>query len=335
MKRLLCISVPLLLLLTACGQKPAQQQFFAMDTVMSITAYGSDGETAVAAAVAKVNALEGLLSRTREGSDIFILNSEGTAVISEDTASVLSHALEWNAKTDGAFDVTIAPVVTAWGFGGAGEHQVPSPEKLNELLTLVGSDALTLDGAEATLTRPGTEVDLGGIAKGYAAGQAEQILRDRGVASALLDLGHNITVIGSKPDGSAWRIAVQDPADASGTVGVLSLRDLSAVTSGGYQRYFEQDGRIYHHIIDPRTGYPARSGIVSATVICSDPALGDLLSTAAFVLGAEDALALWRTEGGFDLLLVTEENTVIVTEGVADLFELNETSGYTLEYAKK
>lgn len=335
MKRLIFPCLLLMLFLTACGQKPAQQQFFAMDTVMSMTAYGSDGEEAVAAAVAEVNTLEHLLSRTKAESDIAILNSNGTAVVSEDTASVLSLALEWNAKTDGAFDVTIAPVVTVWGFGGAEEHQVPSQEKLNELLTLVGSDALTLDGTEASLTKSGMEVDLGGIAKGYAAGQAEQILRDRGVTSALLDLGHNITVIGSKPDGSAWRIAVQDPADASGTVGVLSLRDLSAVTSGGYQRHFEQDGQIYHHIIDPRTGYPARSGILSATVICSDPALGDLLSTAAFVLGAEDALALWRTEGGFDLLLVTEENTVIVTEGVADLFELNQSSGYTLEYVKK
>lgn len=334
MKRLILPFFALVFLLTACGRDPAQQQFFAMDTVMSITAYGNGAEEAVTAAMAKVNTLETLLSRTRKGSDIDLLNANRTATVSSDTANVLSLALEWNRKTNGAFDVTIAPVVTAWGFGGADEHRIPSQEKLNELLTLVDSDMLTLDGSIAHLSKADMEVDLGGIAKGYAASQAEQVIRDYGVESALLDLGHNITVIGSKPDGSAWRIAVQDPANNSSMVGVLSLRDCSAVTSGGYQRYFEQDGQTYHHIIDPRTGYPADSGIVSATVVCSDSGLADLLSTAVFVLGVEDALTLWRTEGGFDLVLVTNDSTVVVTEGLIDMFELDRSSGYTLEYVK-
>lgn len=334
MKRLILPFFALVLCLTACSQEPAQQQFFAMDTIMSITAYGKDAEEAVASAVVEVNALESLLSRTREGSDINLLNSNKTAVVSEDTVQVLSLALEWNRKTNGAFDVTIAPVVAAWGFGGAENHQVPSQEELNELLRLVDSSALTLNGFTATLEKTNMEVDLGGIAKGYAASQAEQVLRSHGVESALLDLGHNITVIGSKPDGSAWRIAVQDPADGNSIVGVLSLQDCSAVTSGGYQRYFEQDGQVYHHIVDPRTGYPADSGIVSATAICSDSALADLLSTAVFVLGVEDALTLWRTEGGFDLVLVTDDNTVVITEGLIDAFELDQSSGYTLEYVK-
>lgn len=334
MKRLMLPFFALLFLLTACRQEPAQQQFFAMDTVMSITAYGKDAEEAVAAAVAKVNTLEGLLSRTREGSDIDLLNSNGTAIISEDTANVLSMAQNWNKKTNGAFDVTIAPVVTAWGFGGEDSYRVPTQEELDELLKLVNCSILDLDGTTVTLGQAGMEVDLGGIAKGYAAGQAEQVIRDHGVESALLDLGHNITVIGSKPDGSAWRIAVQDPADNGSMVGVLSLQDCSAVTSGGYQRYFEQDGQIYHHIIDPRTGYPATSGIVSATVVCADPGLADLLSTAVFVLGVEDALTLWRTEGGFELVLVTAENAVIITKGLVDVFEFDQSSGYTLEYVK-
>ena len=334
MKRLMLPFIALVFLLTACGQEPTQQQFFAMDTVMSITAYGKDAEEAVAAAVAKVNTLESLLSRTREGSDIDLLNSNGTAVISEDTANVLSMAQKWNKKTNGAFDVTIAPVVTAWGFGGEDAYQVPTQEELDELLKLVNCSILALDGTTATLGQAGMEVDLGGIAKGYAAGQAEQVIRDHGIESALLDLGHNIAVIGSKPDGSAWRIAVQDPADSGSTVGVLSLQDCSAVTSGGYQRYFEQDGQIYHHLVDPRTGYPAASGIVSATVVCSDPGLADLLSTAVFVLGLEDALTLWRTEGGFELVLVTDENTVVITKGLIDVFEFDQSSGYTLEYVK-
>lgn len=335
MKRSIPLLFVLILLLTACSQKPAQQQFFAMDTVMSITAYGKDAEDAVFSAVTRVNTLEQLLSRTQKSSDINLLNTNGTANISEDTANVLSLALEWNEKTHGAFDVTIAPVVAAWGFGGADKHRIPSQEELNELLTLVDSSALALNGSTATLEKANMEVDLGGIAKGYAAAQAEQILRDYGMNSALLDLGHNITVIGSKPDGSAWRIAVQDPADSNSIVGVLSLQDCSAVTSGGYQRYFEQGGQVYHHIIDPRTGYPADSGIVSATVVCPDPGLADLLSTAVFVLGVEDALTLWRTEGGFELVLVTDENTVIVTDGLNDLFHLAQSTNYSLKYVEK
>lgn len=333
MKRLLCPLLILLLLLTGCSPKATQQQFFAMDTVMSVTAYGSAAEQAVPAVVSRINGLEQLLSRTRPDSDIARLNADGTAAVSQDTCRVLSLALEWTKKTGGTFDVTIAPVVAAWGFGGEGEHRVPSSDTLEELLSLVDSSALTLTETTAALSKSGMEIDLGGIAKGYAAGQAEQVLREQGVESALLDLGGNITVIGSKPDGSAWRVAVQDPIDLTSTVGTLSLRDCSAVTSGGYQRNFEQDGVTYHHIIDPRTGYPADSGLLSATVVCTDPALGDLLSTATFVLGEEDALSLWRAEGGFELILVTEDHRVIVTGGLKDQFALTG-AGYTLEHVE-
>lgn len=338
MKRLLFPFLALLLLLTACGEQASQQQFFAMDTVMSITAYGSGAEEAIHAAVEKINTLEGLLSRTREDSEIAALSAAAPEAvsISEDTARVLSLAVEWNQKTGGAFDVTITPVLTAWGFGGEGEYRVPSPEELEELLTLVDSSLLLVDGNTAALGKAGMGVDLGGIAKGYAAGRADQVLREHGVESALLDLGHNITVIGSRPDGSPWRIAIQDPQDSSAAVGILFLEDCSAVTSGGYQRYFEQDGILYHHILDPRTGYPADSGILSATVVCADPGLADLLSTAVFVLGEEDALELWRAEGGkygFELVLVTEEGRVVLTQGLSELFQEETDSGYTVEYA--
>ena len=335
MKRLLCFSLLFLLLLTGCTPKPVQQQFFAMDTVMSITAYGRSANDAVTAAVAKVNELEGLLSRTRTDSEVtaLYLAAPESVPLSDDTLRVLTLAQEWHRKTGGAFDVTIAPVAAAWGFGGSGEYQVPTPEKLEELLAMVDGASLILTEAAAALPAKGMEVDLGGIAKGYAASQAEQVLRDAGVEHALLDLGRNITVIGSKPDGSAWRVAVQDPNNSSGMVGVLSLQDCSAVTSGGYQRYFEQGGTIYHHIIDPRTGYPADSGLISTTVVCADAGLADLLSTATFVLGEEDALELWRREGGFELILVTEDGRVVVTNGLKDVFSPDHTTNYTVEYA--
>lgn len=334
MKRLIFL-LPMLLLLTACGQKPVQRQFFAMDTVMSITAYGNHAEAAVSDAIEIVNQLESLFSRTRPGSDVHRLNTDASALLSSETAEILSMALEWNEKTSGAFDVTIAPVSSAWGFSGAEEFKVPSDEELSALLELVDITALTLDIYSAALTKPGMEIDLGGIAKGYTGGKVDAVLREYGVQSALLDLGHNITVIGAKPDGSAWRIAVQDPADGDRAAGVLSLTDCSAVTSGAYQRYFEQDGNTYHHIIDPRTGCPADSGLLSATVVCANSGLADLLSTAIFVLGEEDALDLWRAESGFELVLITEDGRLVVTEGLEDIFAEEPSAGYTLEYAKK
>lgn len=334
MKRLICPLLALLLL-TACAPKPARQQFFAMDTVMSITAYGDKAEEAVTAAMARINELEYLLSRTNTQSEVTALHlaAPESAPVSQDTRQVLSLALEWHEKTGRAFDVTIAPVTAAWGFGGSGNYQVPSPAKLKELLAMVDGSSLILTETSATLPVRGMEIDLGGIAKGYAAGQAARTLQDLGIEHALLDLGGNVTTVGSKPDGSPWRVAVQDPQTSDGTVGVLSLQDCSAVTSGGYHRYFEQDGVTYHHIIDPRTGYPADSGLLSATVVCADPALADLLSTAVFVLGEEAALNLRETEGGFDLVLVTEDGRVVVTAGLTDSFQFDQSTGYTLEYA--
>lgn len=333
MKRLVCALLTLLLL-SGCTTKPVRQQFFAMDTVMSITAYGKKVDDTVSAAVARVNQLEGLLSRTRTGSEVtqLYLSAPQPVTLSEDTLRVLRLAQAWHAKTDGAFDITVAPVVAAWGFGGSGDHQVPTPEKLEELLAMVDGASLILTETTAALPTKGMEIDLGGIAKGYASAQAEAVLRTGGIQSALLDLGGNITVIGSKPDGSQWRIGVQDPTDSSGIVGTLALQDCSAVTSGGYQRYFEQDGAVYHHIIDPRTGYPADSGLLSATVVCTDSTLADLLSTAVFVLGEQAALDLWRAEGGFELVLVTDDRRIVVTAGLADRFEPDTVSGYRTEF---
>ena len=333
MKRLVC-SLLLLLLLNGCAAKPVQQQFFAMDTVMSITAYGKGVNGTVTAAVARINQLEGLLSRTRTGSEVtqLYLSAPQPVALSEDTLQVLALAQEWHEKTDGAFDVTVAPVVTAWGFGGSGEHQVPSPEKLEALLSMVDGACVMLTETTAALPVKGMEIDLGGVAKGYAAAQAEEILRQAGVQHALLDLGGNISVIGARPDGSDWRIGVQDPTSRSATVGVLSLRDCSAVTSGGYQRYFEQDGVTYHHIIDPRTGHPADSGLLSATVVCADSTLADLLSTAVFVLGEQAALELWRAEGGFELVLVTDDGRIVVTAGLTGRFEPDGAAGYRTEF---
>ena len=319
MKRLFCVLLTLLLL-SGCSSKPVQQQFFAMDTVMSVTAYGKEAQNAVTAAVARINELEGLLSRTRTGSEVtkLYLSAPEPVTLSEDTLRVLTLAQEWHAKTGGAFDATIAPVTTAWGFGGSGAYQVPSPEKLEELLAMVNGTSVVLTETTAALPVKGMELDLGGIAKGYAAAQAEQVLRAAGVEHALLDLGGNITVIGDKPDGGDWRIGVQDPTDRSGTVGILSLRDCSAVTSGGYQRYFEHNGIRYHHILNAKTGKNEQNGIASATVVADESTDADALSTILFLKG-EDALELC-SQCGADAIIIKENGETVTTNGFEEKY---------------
>lgn len=320
---------------------PAVREFFAMDTLMCLTVYGPQGEAAVQSAQAELNRLERLLSRTRDSSEISRLNAhagDGTWVSLEpETAELLAFARSVWETLPGDFDVTIAPVMDAWGFGGEA-CRVPDADELAGRLSLVDSGRLAVDPERtaARLEEAGMAADLGAVAKGFVAGRAAQCILDAGASSALLDLGRNITVLGDGPSGSLWRVAVTDPRDTSRYLGVVSMRDQTASTSGGYERYFEEDGVRYHHIIDPKTGYPAASGLLSVTVVSPDPQLADALSTALFVAGKEQALAVWRSGENFELVLCGEDGTVTVTEGLEDRFQFRgEDNGYTCEIARR
>ena len=342
------------LCLTGCRASGAEQTFFAMDTVMSVLVSGRRGPQAVAAAREAVERLDGLLSRTDSDSQIARLNTaagDGAAVaVDPDVAELLAFSQEIARQLPGDFDITIAPVMDAWGFTTA-SPRVPDAGTLSALLPLVDSAALTVtvpapgEDGSAQLA-PGQAVDLGGIAKGYASDWVEAALRRNGAERAMVYLGGNVLVLGTKADGSPWRVAVQDPEDPSAYAGILALTDAFAVTSGGYQRYFEENGVRYQHILDPKTGYPAESGLTSVTVVAAangpdydseTPAPGsgamcDAFSTALFVLGEEKALDFWRTSGyDFELVLVTEDGRVLVTEGLADRFEQTEGSAYRYE----
>ena len=332
--------------LTGCGgtrdPDEAQEsiQVIAMDTAMVLTAYGKESTRAVYDAEEEVRRLDALLSRTSGSSEVSMLNGAGGEMVpvGAEICTLIQTAGDFTEATGGAFDITIAPVVSAWGFT-TDSYQVPDREALQTLLESVGMEHVHLSGGSARLD-PGTMIDLGGIAKGYTADRVAEIFQEHAVPRGKVELGGNILVIGDKPDGTAWRVGVQDPKhpdEADGLVCVLNLTDAFAVTSGSYQRYFEQDGKRYHHIIDPATGCPADSGLTSVTVV-ADSARGngtmcDALSMALFVMGEDKALDFWRSGVyDFQLVLVTEDGRVVVTEGLKDGFVEMEESGYTYEF---
>lgn len=303
--------------LTGCSDKASEKSFFAMDTIITLTAYGNSAPDAISAAEQRIKELEGTLSVTNEQSDIYRVNhSDGTrTVISSDAAELLSLTLDTARKTDGALDPTVYPVLLAWGFT-TGENRVPEKEEIASLLRNTGYENVTLDKNAVTLPR-GFMLDMGAVGKGFAGDKAAQILSEHGVTSALLDLGGNIQAIGSKPDGSPWRIALRDP-QSGGNVGILELSGMAAVTSGAYERYFtDENGVTYGHIIDPKTGFPAESDLLQTTVIAESGAYADALSTALFVMGLEGAAEFHRNNGGFEMILIDKDGNIHVTEGIS------------------
>ena len=223
-------------------------------------------------------------------------------------------ALEIAAETNGAYDPTVYPLMRAWGFTD-GNYRVPADAELDALLQTTGWTEVSVDGTTASLPE-GFALDLGGIGKGYAAGRCKEILKAHGVTSALLSLGGNVSALGSKPDGTAWTVAIENP-DGGAYLGTVQITDQCVVTSGGYQRYFEQDGVRYWHILDPETGKPARSGMKSVTIVSADDALADALSTALFVMGPERAADFWRVHRAeFGAVWLTDDGRLFVTEGL-------------------
>lgn len=330
--------------LTGCGgtrdPDEAQEsiQVIAMDTAMVLTAYGKESTRAVYDAEEEVRRLDALLSRTSGSSEISMLNGAGGEMVpvGAEICTLIQMAGDFTEATGGAFDITIAPVVSAWGFT-TDSYQVPDGAELAELLTHVGPEHITTAGDAAALD-PGTQIDLGAIAKGYASDRVAAIFRENNVPRGKAELGGNILVMGDKPDGTPWRVGVQDPAkpNEEAYAAILALEDAFIVTSGSYQRYFEQDGKRYHHIIDPATGYPADSGLTSVTVVADsgegNGTMCDALSTALFVMGEEKALDFWRSGAyDFQLVLVTEDGRVVVTDGLKDVLTEIEESGYTYE----
>ena len=304
------------------SNEEASKDIFAMDTYMTLTAYGAKAQEAVDEAEAEIQRLDELLSTGNEESEIAQLNQNKSAILSEDAGYLVERALELNKETDGAFDIAIYPVMEAWGFPTQ-NYQVPTADTLESLLKLADASQIIYDenSRKISFDREGMKIDLGGIAKGYTSSRIMDIYKENNISSGLVNLGGNVQALGTKTDGSKWRVAVQSPDDTEDYLGILSVEDKAVITSGGYERYFEQDGKTYHHIIDPKIGYPAENGLTSVTVVSEDGTLADGLSTSLFIMGKEEAIEFWKAHSEeFDIIMLTDEGKLYVTEGIQDDF---------------
>lgn len=296
------------------------EQLFAMDTFMTFTACGWDSEKAVEEAIQEVQRLDALLSTGSASSEVSEINASGSGELSEDSRILLERALEIYGETGGLFDPTVYPLMQLWGFP-TGEYHVPTDTELKETLSLVDASGIRYDGATVTLGE-GQKIDFGGIAKGYTSARIMEIFRTHGIRSGFVSLGGNVQTIGRKPDGTRWQIGIQDPdRPQGGVLAVVEAEDQAVITSGGYERYFEEDGNTYIHIIDPRNGYPVDGDLKSVTIVSGDGTLADALSTSLYIMGYDGAVEYWKAHSEeFDMVLITDQDRLCVTEGLQDSF---------------
>ena len=321
---------------TASSAQPVSQEIYAMDTTMTITAYGDNAQKGVTDAVAEIQRLDNLLSIGKEDSEISKLNKSGCAALSDDTAVMVTKALDLYKSTGGAFDITVLPLMELWGFTTQ-EYYVPTEDEIQSTLQRVGADKLTWDESTKTLTLGDKqEIDLGGIAKGFTSSRIMEIFKKDGVTCGMVSLGGNVHLLGTKQDGSAWRVGIQDPNNTDDMLGVLEANDCAVITSGAYERNFEKDGVTYHHIVDPATGKPSNSGLTSVTIVSKDGTLADGLSTSLFVMGKDKAIAYWKQHADeFDTILVDKDRNVYITESIAGNFSPDSVSAEQVHIIEK
>lgn len=324
------LSFIMIIVLNSCSFKaseksdnstPHTKDLFAMDTYMSLKAYGDNSESALSVAENRINELEKELSITDINSDIYAINHANgqTFEITSDSVEIIKKALEIGYKTDGCLDITLYPLVKEWGFT-TGVYKIPDADKLTELLKHVDFRNIELNENEITLPEQ-TEIDLGALAKGYTSDEVIRIMKENGVKSAIVSLGGNVQALCSKPDGTDWKVAVRNPFVPDTDMCVLEISNKAVITSGNYERYFiGDDGKKYWHIIDSKDGFPADNGLVSVTIIGNRGLECDAYSTAMLVAGTDSAIEFYRENKSFDMILVTDDAKIYYTQGIADKF---------------
>lgn len=298
----------------APSQEPISASSFKLNTVVNITIYDSQDETLLQDAMALCDKYEAIFSRTDHSSELYKLNhgalpKDGNEFqISPELAELTAKGLAYGQLSNGAFDIAIAPVSSLWDFTFE-EKRIPSDEDLKAKLPLVNYEDVILDGTSLSFRKDGMGLDLGAIAKGYIADKIKEFLLSKGVKSAIINLGGNVLCIGNKPDKTPFKIGIQKPfADRSETIATVDITDQSVVSSGIYERFFEKDGQFYHHILNPKTGYPYDNSLISVTIICDSSTDGDGLSTSCFALGLEKGMALINSLPDVHAVFITSDD---------------------------
>ncbi|WP_125002668.1 FAD:protein FMN transferase [Clostridium tagluense] len=323
----LLLSIPIFLVSCKSNTKSVEKETYMMGTIVQLKVYGKNSEKVAELALKRISDIESKMSVNIKSSEITKLNAKAGVSgekLSVDTYSVIEKAVKYSKLTDGSLDATIEPIVKLWGIG-TDKARIPSKSEIEEKLKLVDYKDIILDSKNSTvqLRRKGQAIDLGAIAKGYTADEIKKVLIDNKVNSALINLGGNVFAVGSKPDGTSWNIGIQNPLDTRGQyLGTISVTDKSMVTSGNYERYFIVDGKRYHHIFDPKTGYPSEAGLISTTIVSDNSIDGDALSTSTYILGLSKGIKLIESIKGVEAIFVTSDKKVYVTAGLKDSFNL-------------
>lgn len=308
-------------------QVPIIKDLYVLGTLIQLKVFGENAKVAISESIKRLLEIDDKMSVFKEDSEVALINRNAGGEyqeISEDTYYVVETSLKYSNMSKGAFNPTIRPLVDVWRIGRENQR-VPSKKELEKAMELVNYNDISIDKAEKTvrLDKKNQAIDLGAVAKGFAADEVRDILIGNNIKSAIIDLGGNIFALGNKQNGMAWNIGIQNPLAACGEyIGVTSVSNKSVVTSGNYERFFTVNGKKYHHILDSRTGYPSENGVISATIISDNSIDGDALATCAYVMGPELGYKLIESLEGVDVIFITEDKRVFTTSGIKNNFKL-------------
>lgn len=318
--RLAGISFLALLFLSGCSSlsdTPVSKTATFFDTVITIKIYDKDAEDVLNACIKKCEDYESRFSRTLEGSEIYQLNHAGGQAVelSADTVELINLGLKYCELSEGNFDITVAPLDDVWNFKD-NNGTVPDAAAIAEAQSHVNYHTVVVNGNKVQLTDPAAQIDLGGVAKGYIADKLKTYLKKEGIGHAIIDLGGNVLAIGGKPGGASFNIGIQKPFAEQGVpVTTVKVKDQSVVSSGIYQRFFKADDKIYHHILDPVTGYPCENNLLGVTIVCDSSADADGLSTTCFILGKKRGMELINSISGVEAVFITDDYKLHYTSG--------------------
>jgi len=331
----------LAIMLSACSKKvvapvePISKTEFLMGTVCTIKIYDKSSTNVLDKAFKRISEIENTMSINKEDSEVIDINNAAGVKpikIADGTMEVLKEGLKFAKLTDGKMDITVGPLVKLWGIG-TDAARVPSKQEIQEKKALINYKDLILDEKNKTafLKNKGMIIDLGAIAKGYTADEVSEVLKENGVEHAIINLGGNVFAMGKNVTGSSWKIGIQDPFTQRGDIiGMIEVENKSIVTSGIYERYFEKDGKKYHHILDTSTGYPCDNSIAGVSIVSEKSIDGDALSTSVFSLGLNDGMKFINTMPGVEAIFITKDKQVYITPGLKDNFKITN-AAFTLK----